>query len=135
MARASTQIAGVNAYLARHLGDRSYFGGDAFGWADIAVIPHVHSASMGRNAPPAGSVLAAWLDRVRSRPSVAATLKAAMASIAAMPPDLLPKLVEAGQIKREYRDHRLEWMIRSGGIDIVLEGMRKGTIHFSREID
>ena len=22
--------------------------------------------------------------------------------------------------KREYRDHRLEWMIRSGGLDVVL---------------
>lgn len=29
------------------------------------------------------------------------------------------------------RDHRLEWMIRSGGIDVVLTGLREDTIRFS----
>ena len=38
---------------------------------------------------------------------------------------MLPQLVESGQFKREYRDHRLEWMLRSGGVDIVLEGMQQ----------
>jgi len=33
---------------------------------------------------------------------------------------------------RQYRDHRLEWMIAGGGIAVVLEGMQKGTIRFSR---
>ena len=32
--------------------------------------------------------------------------------------------VKSGLFKREYRDHRLEWMIRSGGLDVVLEGMQ-----------
>jgi glutathione S-transferase/RNA polymerase-associated protein len=72
---------------------------------------------------------------MRSRPSVRATFKAAMASMVATSPGMLPKLIESGQLKREYRDHRLEWMLRSGGLDIVLEGMRKGTIRFSKEID
>ena len=35
--------------------------------------------------------------------------------------------------KREYRDHRLEWMIRSGGLDVVLEGLQTDTIRFSHE--
>jgi glutathione S-transferase/RNA polymerase-associated protein len=35
--------------------------------------------------------------------------------------------------KREYRDHRLEWMIRSGGIDVVLDGIKGDTIRFSNE--
>jgi len=47
---------------------------------------------------------------------------------------MIPQLVESGLFKREYRDHRLEWMVRSGGVDIVLEGMRKGTIRFSTEL-
>ncbi len=36
-----------------------------------------------------------------------------------------------GGRRRQYRDHRLEWMIRSGGIDVVLAGIRDGTIRFS----
>jgi len=47
---------------------------------------------------------------------------------------MIPQLIESGLFKREYRDHRLEWMIRSGGVDIVLEGMRKGNIRFSMEL-
>jgi glutathione S-transferase/RNA polymerase-associated protein len=36
--------------------------------------------------------------------------------------------------KREYRDHRLEWMIRSGGLDVVIEGLKTETIRFSNEL-
>jgi hypothetical protein len=35
---------------------------------------------------------------------------------------------------RQYRDYRLEWMMKSGGADIVLEGLRAGTIKFSHEL-
>ncbi|MDZ7669943.1 MAG: hypothetical protein U5Q16_11200 [Gammaproteobacteria bacterium] len=38
--------------------------------------------------------------------------------------------MEQGQFKREYRDHRLEWMIKSGGIQVVQEGLDKGNIRF-----
>ncbi|BFL63698.1 hypothetical protein SKB0092_17760 [Roseomonas mucosa] len=33
--------------------------------------------------------------------------------------------------RREYRDHRLDWMIRSGGIEVVLAGLRDNNIRFS----
>ena len=42
--------------------------------------------------------------------------------------------MKSGLFKREYRDHRLEWMIRSGGLDMVLEGISTGTIRFSNEL-
>ena len=42
--------------------------------------------------------------------------------------------IESGVFKREYRDHRLEWMIRSGGLDIVLEGIKARNIRFSNEL-
>ncbi len=46
----------------------------------------------------------------------------------------LPATVEAfktgGKVK-QYRDHRLEWMIKSGGIEVVLAGLRDGTIRFA----
>jgi glutathione S-transferase/RNA polymerase-associated protein len=42
--------------------------------------------------------------------------------------------VAAGLFKRQYRDHRLEWMMRSGGADIVLDGMKAGNIRFGTEL-
>ena len=42
--------------------------------------------------------------------------------------------VKSGLFKREYRDHRLEWMIRSGGLDVVLEGIKDNNIRFSNEL-
>ena len=36
-----------------------------------------------------------------------------------------------GKRQREYRDHRLEWMIKSGGIDVVLAGIRERNIRFA----
>jgi glutathione S-transferase len=134
IARASAQTAGINAYLAGQLGSRPYFHGDSFGWADLSAIIHVHNASVTGNRPPAGSPLATWLSRTRKRPSVSAVLKAASDAIVAAGAQMLPELVETGRIKREYRDHRLEWMLRSGGVDVVLEGMQKGTIRFSQEL-
>jgi hypothetical protein len=36
-------------------------------------------------------------------------------------------------VVRQYRDHRLEWMVKSGGIDVVLRGIAGGTIRFQEE--
>jgi glutathione S-transferase/RNA polymerase-associated protein len=43
-------------------------------------------------------------------------------------------LVEQGLFKREYRDHRLEWMIRSGGVEVVLKGLERSNIRFSPDL-
>ena len=131
LARASEQIVGVQAWLVRHLGAGPFFGGNTFGWADCAVAPYVHSSAMFGTAPADGSPLAAWLERIRARPSVVAAFDAAAASMQGF--EMLPGLVASGIFKREYRDHRLEWMIRSGGADIVLDGIRNENIRFTRE--
>ena len=39
-----------------------------------------------------------------------------------------------GLFVREYRDHRLEWMLRSGGRQVVLDGMDKRNIRFAIEL-
>jgi hypothetical protein len=39
--------------------------------------------------------------------------------------------LEAGLFKREYRDHRLEWMIRNGAIGIVQAGLERRNIRFT----
>src|SRR2546428_9626206 len=71
LARGAEQVAGVNAWLERQLGDRPWFNGATFGWGDLAVVPFVQGAATTGN-PPAGARLAAWLERARARPSVAA---------------------------------------------------------------
>lgn len=132
LARSAEQIAGVNAYLERELGDMPWFNGERFGWGDLSVAPAVHAAAVGGNAPAAGSRLDGWLQRVRARPSVADVFAAGAASMPGF--EMIPQLIASGTFKREYRDHRLEWMLRSGGLDIVLEGLRKGNIRFTAEL-
>ena len=132
LARGTEQVSGINAYLERQLGERTWLNGSAFGWGDLAVVPHVHAAAVTGNPPPPGSRLAAWLERACARPSVAAAFEAGAASMQGF--EMIPQLVASGQFKREYRDHRLEWMIRSGGLDIVLDGLRQGNIRFTTEL-
>jgi glutathione S-transferase/RNA polymerase-associated protein len=132
LARAAQQLTAANAFLSRELGSRPFFNGDDFGWGDLSVVPLVHAAAMSGTAPPEGSALAAWLERVRSRASVATCFAAANDSLTGV--EMLPQLIASGQFVREYRDHRLEWMLRSGGLEIVLEGMQKKNIRFSHEL-
>jgi glutathione S-transferase len=132
-ARAAGQRAGCNAYLERALAGRPYFNGSAFGWGDLAVVPFVQAAAITGSPPAEGSALAAWLARVIERPSVADTMQAATQSMAGF--EMLPQLVASGQFRREYRDHRLEWMLRSGAVDVILDGIRKDNIRFSRELE
>jgi glutathione S-transferase/RNA polymerase-associated protein len=73
------------------------------------------------------------MERVNKRDSIRKTLAASAAFQGNMGASL-PQMLASGQFKRQYRDHRLEWMVRSGGIEVVVEGMRKGTIRFSEEI-
>jgi glutathione S-transferase len=132
-AAAARQIGGFHAWLERQLGAREWFNGAAFGWGDLAVVPFLNGSAGQGHPPPEGSKLAAWLGRANARPSVADTTAeiAAMARTSGMPN--VAELVEKGLFKREYRDHRLEWMIKSGGLDVVLKGIERGNIRFSPE--
>jgi glutathione S-transferase/RNA polymerase-associated protein len=65
---------------------------------------------------------------------VAATVDDIRAMSARTPNAGMPdvaSLVEQGLFKREYRDHRLEWMIKSGGVEVVLKGLERGNIRFT----
>jgi glutathione S-transferase/RNA polymerase-associated protein len=133
VARAAEQTAGLQAWLERHLGTAKWLGGDAFGWGDLSVVPYVNASVLFGQAPKQGSKLGEWHARVNERPSVAKTTAAANEA-AATGVAAIAGLVESGTFKREYRDHRLEWMIRSGGMSIVEQGLARGTIRFSYEI-
>lgn len=134
-ARARVQLDGLNAWLERQLAG-AWFCGDAFGWADLSVVPYIAgSAGMGMG-PARGSKLSEWLTRALARPTVAETIGEArgISDSLATSLDGARRAVEAGLFKRQYRDHRLEWMMRSGGVDIVLAGIEKGNIRFSTEL-
>lgn len=126
-AEARRQIGQAHGWLERQLGEAPYFGGDAFLRADMAVVPHLAGAA--RPAPE--SKLGQWLARCLARESISRTLGEAQASFAGMAN--VDAAVKAGLFKRQYRDHRLEWMMRSGGVDIVLDGLKSETIRFSTE--
>jgi len=131
--RAAAQTQGYFAWLERQLGDRQWFNGEAFGWGDIAVVPYLNGSRGHGHHAPASSRLAAWMERVNRRPSVAATVKDITDMLAGGAPGMaeVAKLVEQGLFKREYRDHRLEWMIKSGGLEVVLKGLEADNIRFT----
>jgi glutathione S-transferase/RNA polymerase-associated protein len=64
---------------------------------------------------------------------VAATVREAAAGIAGAGMGDVADLVAKGLFKREYRDHRLEWMVRTGGLEIVVDGIAKGNVRFGEE--
>ena len=130
--RAEAQTAGMYQRLERELGANAYFNGADFGWGDLSVLPYLNGSVVWGFGPKQGSKLASWLERVSQRESVKKTLEAARAFQGNF--DALSEMLASGQFKRQYRDHRLEWMIRSGGVEVVIEGMRTGTIRFSEEI-
>ena len=128
-ATAAQQTRGFFSWLEKQLGDRDWFNGSSFGWGDLCVIPFVGGSVGVGNRPDPGSNLAAWLDRALARPSVAQTI----AESRAFDRDTsnVAEAVAAGLFKREYRDHRLEWMLKSGGLDIVLKGLAADNIRFA----
>lgn len=132
LARAREQVSGLNARLERELSERVWFNGDACGFGDIVVYPFVNGAAALGNKPLAGSKLEAWLKAMRSRPS-AARIKA---DIVATLPQYLnrPQDIASGKTRRQYRDHRVDWMLRSGGLEIVLAGIAANDIRFSLEL-
>jgi glutathione S-transferase/RNA polymerase-associated protein len=129
-ARAAAQARDFYAWLERQMGDQEWFCG-AFGWADLSVIPYINGSAGLGIGPSANSKLGRWQARANARPSVAQTASQAAESIKGMA--LVGEAVKRRLFKREYRDHRLEWMIRSGGLDVVLEGIKADTIRFSNE--
>jgi glutathione S-transferase len=126
---ASRQTAEIQSWLAKKLGDKQWFNGESFGWADLSVAPYLNRSFHYGLGTPASSPLAKWRERIRERPAVAATFKEFEAAAEGM--SGAAERLASGAIKREYRDHRLEWMMKSGGIQIVLDGLAKDNVRFT----
>ena len=127
-AKAARQTVVLQDWLTARLGDGPWFGGTTFGYADAAVAPMVNRSVHYGMGPPPGSPLAKWHERLRERPSVALTFAEFETSAARMA-DTVAAFTTGAKL-REYRDHRLEWMVKSGGIEVVLAGLRDGNIRF-----
>ena len=126
---AAKQTAELQAWLTERLGSAQWFNGETFGWADLSVAPYLNRSFHYGLCTQEGSPLATWRQRIRARPSVAATFREFEAASEHMG-DAAAR-VASGTIRREYRDHRLEWMMKSGGVQIVLDGMAKNTVRFT----
>lgn len=126
---AGHETAQLQQWLERQIQPSGWLSGPDFGWADLCAAPYVMMSGIFGFPPADGSPLALWLERVRARPSVAATFAEAEAQVEPMAQ--VAAFLEAGLFKRQYRDHRLEWMIRAGGMDVVLDGLAKDNIRFT----
>jgi glutathione S-transferase len=134
LARAAQQLGSFRDRLERELEGREWMNGAFFGRGDAAVFPHISTSAMFGFPLEAARhpKLSGWARRCGERESVkrdaeelALSMRRDMAggrASAAMP------------VVRQYRDHRLEWMLRSGGVEVVLRGLAAGTIRFSSEI-
>ena len=132
--RANEQIDGYYGWLEKQLDDREWFNGEYFGWGDLSVIPYLNGTRGHGRRPALGTPLAAWMQRANQRPSVAAGTKDITDLLAAgAGMGNAAELVEKGLMKREYRDHRLEWMIKIGGMDVITKGLERDNIRFGPE--
>ena len=120
----------LQEWLVARLGSDPYFSGQDFGYADASIAPIIASSVNGGMGPAQDSPLYKWLDRVKERPSVRKTFDEAKEGMKIMPKSDVIK-GPTPKFKREYRDHRLDNIIRAGGIDIVVEGLKKDNVRFS----
>jgi glutathione S-transferase len=127
--QAVVQVGHCYAWLTAALEDRDWLVGDAFGRADAAAVPIVSAFTVHGIPPVEGSAVARWMARAHARPAVAKTTEEALEVVAVL--ETLHEAVGDGSFKRHYRDHRLEWMVRSGGLQVLLDGLGKGDIRFT----
>ncbi len=131
LARGRGDVDGLNAWLDRQLAAREWLNGASFGWGDCSAYPCVNNADRLGMPPAPGSRLEAWLAHLRERPS-ARRLADEFAAWVETP--LNRPIGTSTTWKRLYKSHRLEWMIRSGGLDVVARGIRDDDVRFSPQI-
>lgn len=127
---AGRDTAAIQEWLESQIGGSGWLTGDNYGWADLVAVPYVTMSQIFGFPPRPDSKLDRWLEQVTARPAVAKTIAEAASSVAGM--ERYSDLLEGGGMKRHFRDHRLEWMIRAGGLDVLLDGISKDNVRFTR---
>jgi stringent starvation protein A len=119
----------LQSWLSEKLGNADYFNGETFGYADVCVAPLLNRSVYYGFGPEHGSPLQLWHARIKEIPSVQTTFKE-MEDGAAIMATTMKKAFTNGPNKREYRDHRLEMMMKVGGVEVVLDGLKRDNIRF-----
>jgi stringent starvation protein A len=129
LAAAKQQTETVQVWLEERL-EGPWFCGEEFSWADLCVAPMVNRSVTYGFGPKDGSKLKEWHARLKERESVKETFAEYEKGLEGMRSPEIKEAYLSGKRKREYRDVRLEWMVKSGGLEVVKEGMEKGNIRF-----
>lgn len=129
-AAARRQTEALHVWLEERL-EGPWFDGERFGWADLSAAPMINRSVMYGCGPAEGSRLWEWHRRLGERESVRATFAEYERGLEALRNPAIKEAYLSGARKREYRDHRLEWMLKSGGLEIVTKGLEKDNIRFS----
>jgi glutathione S-transferase len=127
IARAGAQLAAVWDRLELDLEGQPWFSGASFGRADASLVVHFTASALYGFAPlDRHAKVRAWLARCLDVESV----KRDQADLATFMASDGVRSMRGGPVRRQYRDHRLEWMLKTGGLDVVLKGLEQATIHF-----
>ena len=129
LAAARRDTAIMHDWLEIQLGDAEWFGGADFGMADIAVVPFVAGSALHGIHLDGDRPLGRWFLRMKDRPSVGEVLAASHADLSLI--ESVAGVLEQGLLKRHYRDHRLEWMLRAGGLQVLLDGLESDNVRFT----
>jgi glutathione S-transferase/RNA polymerase-associated protein len=114
--------------LERTLGDTPFFCGE-YSLADVAVVPHVMAATF-LGFPPDGArhvALGRWLERVQAREAVARDTADVIASLERLQAEAKPAF---DPYRVQWRSDRLEWVVKNGFVDWLLDEMRTGRAFF-----
>lgn len=133
LAAGKDQTQQVLEWLTSHLGSKDFFSGtDTPGFADICVAPVLNRSVLRGAGPAEGTPLQKWHARMGKVPAIAETWKEVQEGAKAMA-NADPTLWEphAGR-RREYRDHRLEFLMKNGASGIVMKGLEDDNIRFSK---
>ena len=128
--RAKADTRHLLLWLESQLGNRPFFNGNTFGMGDIAVLPYMATLVLYKLGPDDGQALDLWFKNAKTRPSFQRCIEDSKAEIGNFKESV--SRVYSGQWPRQYRNHRLDWFLRSGGFDIVSDGYAKSTIRFSQ---
>jgi len=128
IARAGAQLERVWDHLEPRLEGRPWFSGERFGRADASLVVHVVAAGLfGFALQERHARLRDWTARSLAVESV----RRDQADLATFMAGDGMRAMRKGPFRRQYRDHRLEWIIKTGGLDIVQRGLDKDSIQFS----
>lgn len=130
-AAAADQTSQILDWLTTQLGSSPFFSGTSIGYADHCVAPMLNRSVINNLGPKDGSPLHAWHKRMSEIPCIQETW-AEVAEAAPKMKGLGPEMWKKGTgRRREYRDHRLEFLVKNGGVGIVLKGLEDGNVRFS----